>query len=106
MFMMLLHTMTCNRKIYFWSLPFSFLSVLLLFKLAASSLTDLFSTLALLKELAVLLADNVGGKEAGPLTPLSVDSSSASPESGVFPADVFGLEPSLNKLNSPKTLNM
>lgn len=49
----------------------------------------------------MLLADNVGGKEAGPLTPLSVDSSSASPESGVLPAEVFGLEPSLNKLNSP-----
>lgn len=85
-----------------FSLPFSFLSVLFLFKLAANSLTDLFSILALLKELAVLLVDNVGGKEAGPLTPLSVDSSRASPESGVFPAEVFGLEPSLNKLNSPK----
>lgn len=82
-------------------LPFSFLSVLFLFKLAANSLTDLFSTLVLLNELAVLLADNVGGKEAGPLTPLSVDSSKASPESGVLPAEVFGLEPSLNRLNSP-----
>lgn len=81
--------------------PFSFLSALLLFKLAANSLTDLFSTLVLLNELAVLLADNVGGKEAGPLTPLSVDSSRASPESGVLPAEVFGLEPSLNRLNSP-----
>lgn len=81
--------------------PFSFLSVLLLFRLAASSLTDLFSTLLLLNELAVLLADNVGGKEAGPLTPLSVDSSRASPESGVLPAEVFGLEPSLSRLNSP-----
>lgn len=53
----------------------------------------------------MLLADNVGGKEAGPLTPLSVDSSSASPESGVLPAEVFGLEPSLNRLNSPVKLN-
>ena len=74
---------------------------MLLFKLAANSLTDLFSTLELLNELAVLLVDNVGGKEAGPLTPLSVDSSRASPESGVLPAEVFGLEPSLNRLNSP-----
>lgn len=81
--------------------PFSFLSALLLFRLAANSLTDLFSTLLLLNELAVLLADKVGGKEAGPLTPLSVDSSRASPESGVLPAEVFGLEPSLSRLNSP-----
>ena len=78
---------------------------MLLFKLAANSLTDLFSTLELLNELAVLLVDNVGGKEAGPLTPLSVDSSRASPESGVLPAEVFGLEPSLNRLNSPVKFN-
>lgn len=84
------------------NLPFSLRSFLPLFKLAASSRTDRFSTVLLLNELAVLLAESVGGNEAGPLTPLSVDSSNASPESGVLPADVFGLEPSLNKLlNSP-----
>lgn len=93
------------KKQHIVDLPFSFFSGLLLFKLAANSLTDRFSTLVLLKELAVLLADSVGGNEAGPLTPLSVDSSRASPESGVFPAEVFGLEPSLNKLNSPIKLN-
>lgn len=82
--------------------PFSFLlSIFPLVKLAANSLTDLFSTLELLRELVVLLPDNVGGRDAGPLTPLSVDSSKASPESGVLPAEVFGLEPSLSKLNSP-----
>lgn len=35
-------------------------------------------------------------------TPESVDSSSASPESGVLAADVFVLEPSLNSENSPE----
>ena len=93
----------CRANLQFIVLisPFSFLSIFPLVKLAANSLTDLFSTLELLRELVVLLPDNVGGRDAGPLTPLSVDSSKASPESGVLPAEVFGLEPSLSKLNSP-----
>lgn len=81
---------------------FSFLLTLFLFRLAASSLTDLFSATELPRELVAGLAVKVGGNEAGPLTPLSVDSSKASPESGVFPADVFGLDPSLSKANSPE----
>lgn len=83
-------------------LPFSFLSAFgwleapPLDRLAASSLTDRFSTLLVPKEpLTMQLAVRLGGSEAGPQTPLSVDSSSASPESGVLPAEVFGLEPSL-----------
>ena len=84
-------------------LPFSFLSVfggfealLPLERLAANSLTERFSGPLLREPLTMQLAVRLGGSEAGPQTPLSVDSSNASPESGVFPADVFGLEPSLN----------
>lgn len=36
------------------------------------------------------------------LRPESVDSSRASPESGVLAADVFGLDPSLVAENSPE----
>lgn len=87
-------------------LPFSFLSAfdwLLelppLDRLAASSLTERFSAPLLVKvpPTTIQLDVRLGGKEAGPQTPLSIeDSSKASPESGVLPADVFGLDPSLS----------
>lgn len=87
-------------------LPFSFLSTfdwLLelppLDRLAASSRTERFSAPLLVRvpPTTIQLEVRLGGKEAGPQTPLSVeDSSNASPESGVLPAEVFGLEPSLN----------
>lgn len=82
-------------------LPFSLRSVLPWKYLLANSFTDLFSPILLVNEPTVV-PDNVDGKDAGPLIPLS---SRASPESGVLPADVFGLDPSLSKsLNSPEII--